>query len=208
MTTMTTMTTGDPLAARIGEAHIDDRPISARLAKRLAEAAFGYMGLGPVYLVAAYEPMDNPGDPYDVACFRNDWAAAESHAAHLNTDHHHPRYGVFGPYATGLPPRPRPNSYSLETVSLLVQSPPHSPPAQGALPLGASEFDSLFWTRAAVEKFAVPYYAALWHMPWSEYTVFESSSLQGTTQQGPIPVVHYLDENGHWQRKLLHPGKV
>lgn len=217
------MATGDPLAARIGEAHIDDRPISARLARRLAEAAFGYMGLGPVYLVAAYEPIDNPGDPYDVVPFKDDWAAAERHATLLNTDRVPPRYGVFGPYETGHSGGT--SAYTLRTVDLYVHAPPNSRPAEEPYTLSTSEFDSLFWTRAAVEKFAVPYYAVLYsprfaqkvldeyesadlavlgHMPWSEYTVFESSAIQGH-QQGPIPVLHYLDENGRWQRKPLQP---
>jgi hypothetical protein len=225
------MGSDDTPRARIGEALIDGRPISARLARRLAEAAFGYMGLGPVYLVAAYEPIDSVADPYDVTCFRSDWEAAEAFAAILNTDPELPRYGVFGPYATELVGEPLISQYSLDTISLLVDSPADSSPAQGTLTIPASEFDSLFWTRAAVEKFAVPYYAALYspafadlvleeydgarlavlgHMPWSEYTELSPPPMTLTEElrPGPIPVLHHLDENGRWHRKPLYPGAV
>jgi hypothetical protein len=223
----TTMATRDPLAARIGEALIDDRPISAGLAARLAEAAFGYMGLGPVYLVATYEPTDNAFDPYNVTPFKNDWEGAEALIAILNADPDLPEFGVFGPYETGLGPAPL-SPYYLEAVSLLVGGPDGE---TGALAFGAGEYDSLFWTRAAVEKFAVPYYSALYspvfaqsvleeyetaslavlgHMPWSEYTELTPPAMSsiGAFQQGPIPVLHHRDESGRWQRKPLYPGAV
>jgi hypothetical protein len=225
------MAIDDQLEARIGEALADDRPISARLARRLAEAAFGYMGLGPVYLAAAYEPIDGVADPYDVICFRSDWAAAERYAAYRNTIPDSPRYGVFGPYDTELGGVPLTSQYSLDTISLLVDSPASTSPAQGTLTIPASDYDSLFWTRAAVEKFAVPYYAALYspafaefvleeydgarlavlgHMPWSEYTELSPPPmiLTGELRPGPIPVLHHLDEHGRWHRKPLYPGAV
>jgi len=221
------MANGDLLAARMGEALIDNRSISAALAKRLAEAAFGYMGLGPVYLVASYEPTDNAGDPYNVTPFKDDWEAAEALVAALNTDPDLPRYGVFGPYDTGLDGT-SPTCF-LETISLLVGGADDS---TGALAFSAGEYDSLFWTQAAVKKFAVPYYSALYspsfaqsvlaeyegasmavlgHMPWSEYTVIEPPAMGPNFmefRQGPIPVLHHRDENGRWHRKPLYPGAV
>jgi len=222
------MANGDPLAARMGEALIDNRPISARLARRLAEAAFGYMGLGPVYLVAAYEPIDVLGDPYCVVPFRNDWEGAEALVSTLNTDPDLPQYGVFGPYETGPAGALFASPYALETISLLVGGPDDS---LGALALDAGDYDSLFWTRAAVEKFAVPYYSVLYspsfgeavleeydraelavlgHMPWSEYTELSLPAMNFVEEfrQGPIPVLHHRDENGRWHRKPLYPGVV
>ncbi len=212
---MTTMAISDPSAEQSSEACLYGRPVSAGLARRLAEAAFGYMGLGPLYLVAAYQPVDHHDDPYNVTCFKNDLAEAEKLVAIRNTDPDAPRYSVFGPYETGSVAPP--SAYTLAKVNLLVDGPDV---VEECFPLRASDYDSLFWTRAAVEKFAVPYYSALYspafaahvlkeyseaklavlgHMPWSEYTV----GAQGL--RGPIPVIHFLDENSRWQRKLLAP---
>jgi hypothetical protein len=233
------MATSENTVLRIGEALIDNQTVSARLAMRLAQAALGYIGMGPIYLVASYQPSDDSFDPYSVVPFRDNPAAAEAFALALNApDGSTPRFGVFGPYQTGLPVNVELNAdpYLLQTIDVVVGGPADALPEQGTLPISVTGFDSLFWTVGAVEKFAVPYYTMLYsaafadhvlqqfaekemallgHMPWSEYTDFDPPPMtpdSGTGSQGwvggPIPVIHYLDAGGRWHRRPLHPNHV
>lgn len=130
-----------------------EQAVSAALARRLAEAADGFRSGKPVYLVA------DRGDPARVQAFEGEGAreAAERARREWEARGDGARPGVFGPYLTEPDPTPggRAGPEVLE-VTVRVRLPDGTTRTET---LDGAEVDALFWTRSAVEKFVLPYYA-------------------------------------------------
>jgi hypothetical protein len=155
------------------------QPISAGLARRLAEAATGYAEEGEVYVTALYTPNYDSEDPYDVQAWQH-WQDVPNP---LESG-----YGVFGPFQTTLYGSSQKAQATVEEFQVSISG----PTTFSIYP--ASQYDALFYSAAAVKKFAVPYYSSLYsgaygdhvlsafqeapvalmaHMPWSEYTAVD-----------------------------------
>jgi hypothetical protein len=169
--------------------------VSADLALRLAQAAGGLAGRGPLYLVASYVPVDPlAGDPYDVR-FAHDQNAATALADQL-TASEGVTYGAFGPF--DQPMVPTPGQLTLASLAIELSNgtviDPETDPR-----FDPKDYDTLFWTVSSVRKFAMPYYASLYspayaqavvdnfnsaegalmvHMPWTEYAVFNNGGFE------------------------------
>ncbi|HEX2191486.1 MAG TPA: hypothetical protein VHG51_21420 [Longimicrobiaceae bacterium] len=129
-----------------------EQPISAAMARRLAEAADGFRSGKPVYLVVDYE------DPERVRSFEGEGAreAAERARREGEAAGEGSRLGVFGPFLTEGDPPGAAGAEVLD-VTIRVRLPDGSTRTET---FGGTEVDALFWSRAAVDKFVVPYYAA------------------------------------------------
>lgn len=183
--------------------------VSADLTLRLAHAAAGLAGRGPLYLVASYVPVDAlAGDPYDVR-FDADQTRAIALADTL-TASEGVTYGAFGPFDQPMVATPG----QLTLASMVIELSngtiidPRTDPR-----FDPGNYDTLFWTVSSVTKFAVPYYTSLYspayaqavldtfnsaegalmvHMPWSEYAVFNNGGFDvkvfgGKDAKAPTP---------------------
>ncbi len=118
------------------------RPLSAALLRRLGEAADGYRTGRPIYVVACY---DHPRD--DLRIFDHEADALE----HLSQAGD--RFGMFGPFVThgagadGL----------VREVAITLRAADGS---ERVARLDGREYDAFLWSASAIDKFAVPYYAA------------------------------------------------
>lgn len=185
-----------------------NKAISVALAMALAQAALGFPGTD-MYFVANYEP--NASGSFDIAGAFFAWPPPDPSDQKRVDDG---TAGWFGPYSNTI----LPVNEGQETVGQMqitpqaptggggqaftlypIQFPGFTvPPGDTAFP---GPFDAAFLSAAAIQKFAVPYYAALYgaayaltlqqqfntsdlalmvHMPWSEY-----GTLSGTGQPGP-----------------------
>jgi hypothetical protein len=116
------------------------KPISALLARRLAGAASGFPNGKKLWFYARY---DRKNLSFDVS----DPIESDTPPA-VPTD---PEFGLFGPYQTPAIPSRRP-VIARVTVEL----------ADGRnVTLPIEKADTLFLSPSALEKFAIPYYAAL-----------------------------------------------
>ncbi|HEU4453697.1 MAG TPA: hypothetical protein VFR81_11590, partial [Longimicrobium sp.] len=151
------------------------RPLSAALLRRLGEAADGYRTGRPIYVVACYDDPRN-----DLRVFERESDAVE-HLARAGD-----RFGMFGPFAT-----PADGSATGSPVREVAVTLHASDGGERVVRLDGAKYDSFFWSASAIDKFAVPYYAAtagldnaaemrrratqgpvcaLIHMPTSEWT--------------------------------------
>ena len=119
------------------------RPISAALARRLAAAASGFPNGQTIWFIARHEPDANGS--YQVSAP----IASDTRPA----DPGDPAFGVFGPYQTPVPGHPAKRADVVRVVLHLSNG--------ASIELPADSADCVFWTAASIEKFAVPYYAAL-----------------------------------------------
>ena len=120
-------------------------PLSAPLLRRLAEAADGYRTGKAVYVVASVRA------PYTVrGVFEADsQATIEARKAG-------PSYSVFGPYVT---PRDEFKEAPAEILDITVKIQTAKGPV--SVTVNPKEYDAMFWSVAAVDKFLVPYYAGV-----------------------------------------------
>lgn len=167
-------------------------PVEAGLARALAEAATGFPNSGDIYFVASYTrvPADQ-GSPYDVNGPFTDELTALAKAAELDVvewlNGQKFSYGVFGPFSTVVPELITvPGQPQVGTITVTEAG----TTSDGFTIDDASKYDSMFYSAAAVEKFAVPYYSRVYgsavgqevlrnfqqpdvmvmvHMPWTEY---------------------------------------
>ena len=208
------------------------QPISAGLARRLAEAATGYADEGEVYVTARYTPNYDSEDPYAVQAWQH-WQDVPNPLE--------PGYGVFGPFQTTFPsPRTQATVQAFQVTLSDSTTPTSAVTAAATSPMDipAQNYDALFYSAAAVKKFAVPYYASLYsgaygdhvlesfqeapvalmaHMPWSEYTMVEFTAggtdvpVYPTTAEpaagsgGEIAVLFVRDDEGNLHPRPLHP---
>lgn len=116
------------------------KPVSALLARRLAGAASGFPNGKNVWFYARYDRKNLSFDVSDPIV--SDTAPADP------TD---PDFGLFGPYQTPAIPSRRP-AVARVTIELVDGR-------RVTLPI--EKADTLFLSPSALEKFAIPYYAAL-----------------------------------------------
>jgi hypothetical protein len=129
-----------------------EQPVSAVVAKRLAAAADGFRHGRPVYFVSGFR------DPAGFQRFEGEEgrAAAERARREREASGGGEKYGVFGPYVTGAAAvadeRAEP-----EVLDVTVRVKLADGSTQTRV-FGGKEFDALFWTRSAMDKFVIPYY--------------------------------------------------
>lgn len=120
-------------------------PLSAPLLRRLAEAADGYRTGKAVYVVASMRA------PYDVrGVFEADSAAT------IEARKAGPSYRVFGPYVT---PRDEFKVAPAQILDITVRVQTAKGPV--TMTVDPKEYDAMFWSLGAVDKFLVPYYAGV-----------------------------------------------
>ena len=130
-----------------------EQPVSAAVAKRLAAAADGFRHGKPMYFVSGFQKVGR------LERFEGEEgrAAAERVRREREAKGGGEKYGVFGPYATepvpGVEARAEP-----EVLDVTVRVKLADGSTQTRV-FGGKEFDALFWTRSAMDKFAIPYYA-------------------------------------------------
>ena len=120
-------------------------PLSAPLLRRLAEAADGYRTGKAIYVVTSVRA------PYDVrGVFETDsLATIEARKGGAS-------YRVFGPYVT---PRDDFRAAPAEILDITVKVQTAKGPV--SVTVNPKEYDAMFWSLGAVDKFLVPYYAGV-----------------------------------------------
>jgi len=153
------------------------KPMSGSLARRLAEAADGYRNQGDVYFLARWDP--DASDPYNFEISRG-YDAKHTDKTKLDTADHKKiddpmRYAWFGPFRTEDKKVP-----DIEVVEIIVRVRKKTGADIKEItiptrPLTAvnqeSPFDMIFWSTAALEKFAIPYYARLYSGTFADAVV-------------------------------------
>lgn len=119
---------------------MSQRPKSASLLRRLAEAADGYRDGQSRYLVFHYDRADKRDRVFTE---RED---ADQYLQGLPSEER-TDFGVFGPYVSPL------DQPTTERVSTIVVE-----WGQKRESIDAADYDSLFWTSSAIDKFLIPYY--------------------------------------------------
>lgn len=129
-----------------------EQPVSAVVAKRLAAAADGFRHGKPVYFVSGFQKVGR------LERFEGEEgrAVAERVRREREAKGGGEKYGVFGPYVTepvrGVEARAEPEVLD---VTVRVKLPDGSTQTRV---FAGTEFDALFWTRSAMDKFVIPYY--------------------------------------------------
>ncbi|MET0395375.1 MAG: hypothetical protein ABW277_00980 [Longimicrobiaceae bacterium] len=130
-----------------------EQPVSAGVAKRLAAAADGFRHGRPVYFVSGFR------DAGPVERFEGEEGREEAERVRRAKEAGGggEKFGVFGPFVTepGHGPGGKPAAEVLD-VTVRVKLADGSTRTRV---FGGGEYDALFWTRSAVDKFVVPYYA-------------------------------------------------
>lgn len=145
---------------------------SSTLLSRLAEAADGHrMGMDVVY-VAEFEYQ--PGKKgHEVHGPFEDCVKARYFRETTLQDPDGKKYGIFGPFSTrnGNAERPKLNPAVKHVIVCLEDG--------GSITINGKAADAIFWSRAAVEKFVIPYYVGIG-------TLEEGGTVLNTLDQGPI----------------------
>ena len=129
-----------------------EQPVSAVVAKRLAAAADGFRHGKPMYFVSGFR------DPAGFQRFEGEAGRAAAERARLEREAKGggERFGVFGPYVTE-PAAGTDAAAGPEVLDVTVRVRLSDGSTQTRV-FGGGEFDALFWTRSAVDKFVIPYY--------------------------------------------------
>lgn len=123
-----------------------NKPISASLMRRLAEAADGYRTGNPVYIIAEIKP------PHEIMLVSDENSIKEMFAS-LNSD----EYDIFGPFIT------KENKQFSEFGEVFeVQVKIKKGSDIKIISIDPKETDSLFWSLSAIEKFVFPYYTLIY----------------------------------------------
>lgn len=126
---------------------------SATLLSRLAEAVDGCRKGEPVYFVCRYRyDADDEGHRLHGPYPDCETAAYERERMELRAD----EYGIYGPYYTRGSDGWEIGSRRKGIKEVVVRYEDGS-----EIVLDTKEYDSLFWSGAAAEKFALPYYVAI-----------------------------------------------
>lgn len=123
------------------------RPMSPRLLRRLAQAALGSPERKGQWWVCRYEADPQTGK-YDIHG-PMDEAAAQAKLKSLDAE----QFGLFGPYE--LTPNER---APLKPQAAVVRRVTVESDGAAPLVIEADQYDAIFWSSAAVEKFLLPYY--------------------------------------------------
>lgn len=209
------------------------KPVSAELARVLAQAADSAFAPATLYVVARYQPAD-PGttlSPYDVQQPVATFAEAEARVEELKKRYPDVEYGIFGPFQNDTPLVP---PLGQSTVAHLLVT-PQGGVVKDPIPIPGQEYDALFYSVQAVEKFVVPYHvqeygadfgsyvlkafkeaplALMAHLPWSEEVEVTGAPQQdagtGAGLRLPararyVPAFFKHDASGTMQPQPLYP---
>jgi hypothetical protein len=150
---------------------------SATLLSRLAEAVDGLRLGAPILLIAPFR-YDPTKQGHRVIGPFHDCEAAIAYRDSKGLDPN--EFGVFGPFYTRLP---RSDTNRLGTVRPRVEKVVLHLEGGGEICLDGTKYDAVFWGDASVDKFLVPYYAAVG-------TVDEAILLRNQYEDGVVAVVH------------------
>ena len=123
-------------------AALSDRPLTATLLRRLAEAADPVNEEAPFWIVSSFAPV--AGNFQIVGTFFDKEEADDAVPDPA-------QYGVFGPFQGSPGKKPTP----IRKLKLEVDG------INEDVHLMGHRFDALFWSESALRKFALPYYANL-----------------------------------------------
>jgi hypothetical protein len=210
--------------------------VTPKLARVLAQAAgAAYAPTPSFYVVTRYEP-EKPDtgtlQPFNVQQPVATYTEAQQQVAALGITDPGVAYGIFGPFENTEGGLPLPGNQA--TVAQLLVTPQGGDPALKPFTIPGTEFDALFYSIEAVEKFVLPYYeqeispdfaqrvltefhnaplALVGHLPWSEYievTDPDTPAITGSNGGGGkkyIPVFFHRDETGRVQRQPMYPPR-
>lgn len=194
------------------------RPVGPELASALAQAADSAYAPPTFFVVARYEAAE-PGTtmwPFNVQPPVERYEDAELQRARLAVTDPGVEYGIFGPFGNAHVGDAR--QVQQATVGMLVVTPRGGAIPQGPFIIGGQQFDALFYSIQAVEKFVIPYYvqefgpeygvyvlnsfrdaplALMGHLPWSEETIVATGTARGAAgparvKAGPGPRAGFL----------------
>ncbi|HET7230784.1 MAG TPA: hypothetical protein VFJ16_12320 [Longimicrobium sp.] len=175
-----------------------DRPITASLARVLAEAANGAFTPGEFYVVCRYEADPDPTDlsPFDVQAPCATHPEAVDLVEQLSKQFPGVAYGIFGPFVSELAP------VRVAEVAHISVTPRIGGELRPPIEIDGHTYDALFYSPEAVRKFVIPYYShvvgpeyaaemlktymsselgLMGHLPWSEEVELVPN------RQGPPP---------------------
>jgi hypothetical protein len=192
------------------------RDIPASLIRRLGEAADGFRGSSDAYYLVALKP-----DAYGHHKVFGPYVAMPS-ASDLPKETSSEDFGWFGPVRTPATiSRP---TFTIEKLDLRT--------SKTTLPTNVTidgpDFDCLFYSLSAVEKFAIPYYARMYggdyvnkllasfrksnlhlmgHLPGTEYQIKTARRAEPTTKpcSPGIAAVIRMEEDGALNRAVIEP---
>jgi hypothetical protein len=205
------------------------KPVSAMLARALAEAAAGFprpvnAADASVYFVASYEAVpasDEHSNPPDedlpAHTFNGLFNIQPAYATHAEAkgraDELGPGYAVFGPFRSTFA-APKDGQATVTTMRLHTSDGGHvNIPTEGFRPPEGlnpppPEFDALFFTADAVAKFALSYYSGIYGNGFGRevLTKFQKAHL---ALMGHLPWSEYTEIQeipGHTSRKNYVSG--
>lgn len=206
------------------------RPIKPELARVLAQAASAaYAPTPSFYVVARYDPDPErlTTEPFNVQRPVATYEEAESQVAELVQTDPGVDYGIFGPFDNTEGGFTQPAEQA--TVGQLLVTPQIGGTPEEPFTIQGTEFDALFYSMEAVEKFVLPYYsqemspdfanqvslgfrtapmALMGHLPWSEYIDVPDPDTGGGGSRKYIPVFFHRDETGKVQRQPMYPPRT
>jgi len=121
------------------------KDITASLLKRLGEAADGYRGENDIYIVASYT------FPHELSVFNSESKAKEYYSI-LDQDENN----IFGPYNTPIENPPT------DTIISIIVNIEKDDGSVNEIILDPKEYDALFFSESAKDKFLYPYYTNLY----------------------------------------------
>lgn len=132
-------------------------PISASLARRLAEAADGFRNTGEVFFIAGY------ARPHPIKEFP-DFNSAKDFFDNNNLNES--EFGIFGPYKTidDLKDSNLIGVENIKSVELIIHF-DNSETQNISLP---GKIDSIFFNLSSLEKFLLPYYTGLFGVDYAK----------------------------------------
>lgn len=149
------------------------RAIRPSLARRLAEAADGFRHKHEKYFfVAKFEPEADGRNHLIAGPFKTPAEVPEELCTEITAGHR----GWFGPFQGEQTPS---TALLIHEMDISTMRPGETDVSQ-VRSVPARRFDCLFWSRSALEKFAVPYYARMYGGEYVNKLLkeFESDSFQ------------------------------
>lgn len=129
----------------------DNRPLSASLLKRLGEAADGYRDGREIWCVAATK------FPHDLEVFFTKTEAEDFRKSIKKT------HEIFGPYKTGSGIHKVVDGKKITEIIVKIKD----NETIKEITINPEEYDCIFWSEAAVDKFVFPYYARLFDVEYA-----------------------------------------
>lgn len=153
-------------------------PVSAGVAKRLAAAADGFRHGRPMYFVSGYR------DVGPIQRYEGEEGREAAERARREREARGEEVDVFGPYVTGAGGEPGARAgHEVLDVTVRVRLTDGSVRTRV---LDGGDYDAIFWTRSAVDKFVIPYYAGAVGLPQA-VRISEDFAGDGVYMLGHLP---------------------